>query len=78
MRCSLTRDRHSRKLASSPPHHTVGDEAQAENTHTYSQQCFLYYVQHLDTRNKLPLKHVCCFIIKRSRLVEQQGQRKRD
>ena len=65
----LQPDSLERTLESTSPHHTVGDETQGEDGQTRAQQHLLYYLQHLDTGDELLLKHVCRFVIQRSRLV---------
>lgn len=61
------------KLASviTSPHHAVGDETQDENAHTCANKRLLYNIQHLDTEDEFLLKHVCCFVVQRSRLVSR-------
>lgn len=68
---------HLRRLASATfaLHHTVADETRDEDARPYDHQYLLHYVQHVDTREKLLLKHVGRLIVQRSRLVKQRRQR---
>lgn len=51
--------------------HAVEDKTQDEDGQTGAQQRLLYHLQHRNAGEELPLKHVCRFVIQRSRLVTE-------
>lgn len=62
------------RLLMAPSCHAEADKTQDEDAHTYTQQCPLYCLQHINAGEQLLLKHVCRFLIQHSRLVTETSR----